>query len=31
MGPILSYTPDEWHTFISRIKYGDFDGLAERT
>jgi hypothetical protein len=30
-GPILSYTPDEWHAFISDVKYGDFDRFAERT
>jgi len=31
MGPILSYTSGEWHTFISGVKYGDFDGFAEPT
>jgi hypothetical protein len=30
-GPVLSYTPDEWHAFIGGAKHGDFDGLAEHT
>jgi Domain of unknown function (DUF397) len=28
---VLSYTPDEWHAFISGVKHGDFDGFAEGT
>jgi len=23
-GPVLSYTPEEWHTFVTAIKKGDF-------
>jgi hypothetical protein len=23
-GPVLSYTPDEWHKFVMGIKKGDF-------
>jgi predicted secreted Zn-dependent protease len=26
-GPVLSYTPDEWHEFVAGIKKGDFDEL----
>lgn len=26
-GPLLEYTPEEWHEFVSGIKNGDFDNL----
>ena len=26
-GPLLEYTPEEWHEFVSGIKKGDFDNL----
>ena len=26
-GPVLEYTPDEWHEFVSEIKKGNFDDL----
>jgi predicted secreted Zn-dependent protease len=26
-GPLLQYTPEEWHEFASGIKKGDFDDL----
>jgi hypothetical protein len=26
-GPVLEYTPGEWHAFVSGIKNGDFDNL----
>jgi predicted secreted Zn-dependent protease len=26
-GPLLEYTPEEWHEFVSGVKKGDFDGL----
>jgi predicted secreted Zn-dependent protease len=26
-GPLLEYTPEEWHEFVSGIKKGDFDDL----
>ena len=28
-GPVLSYTPDEWHEFVAGIKKGDFDDLLK--
>jgi hypothetical protein len=28
-GPVLSYTPDEWHEFVVGIKKGDFDDLLK--
>ncbi len=28
-GPVLEYTPDEWHEFVGGIKKGDFDGLLK--
>jgi hypothetical protein len=28
-GPVLEYTPDEWHAFVGGIKKGDFDGLLK--
>jgi hypothetical protein len=31
MGPILSYTTDEWHAFLADVKHGDFDELGERS
>ena len=26
-GPLVEYTPEEWHEFVSGIKKGDFDNL----
>jgi predicted secreted Zn-dependent protease len=26
-GPLVEYTPEEWHEFVSGIKKGDFDDL----
>lgn len=26
-GPLLEYSPEEWHEFVSGIKKGDFDDL----
>jgi predicted secreted Zn-dependent protease len=26
-GPVLEYTPEEWHEFVAGIKKGDFDDL----
>jgi predicted secreted Zn-dependent protease len=26
-GPLLEYTPEEWHEFVSGVKKGDFDSL----
>jgi hypothetical protein len=26
-GPVLSYTPEEWHDFLTGAKNGDFDDL----
>ena len=28
-GPVLEYTPDEWHEFVGGIKKGDFDDLLK--
>ncbi|MFC0866205.1 DUF397 domain-containing protein [Sphaerimonospora cavernae] len=27
-GPVLTFTPTEWHAFISRAKDGEFDDLS---
>jgi Domain of unknown function (DUF397) len=27
-GPILLYTPEEWHAFLDGAKRGEFDGLG---
>jgi predicted secreted Zn-dependent protease len=26
-GPLLEYTPEEWHEFVAGVKKGDFDDL----
>ena len=26
-GPVVIFTPDEWHEFVTGIKKGDFDDL----
>ena len=26
-GPLVEYTPEEWHAFVSGVKKGDFDNL----
>jgi predicted secreted Zn-dependent protease len=28
-GPVVSYTPAEWHEFVAGIKKGDFDDLLK--
>jgi hypothetical protein len=28
-GPVLEYTPDEWHEFVGGIKKGAFDHLLK--
>jgi hypothetical protein len=28
-GPVLEYTPEKWHEFVSEVKRGDFDGLLK--
>jgi predicted secreted Zn-dependent protease len=28
-GPVLEYTPEEWHHFVGGIKNGDFDDLLK--
>ena len=28
-GPVLEYTPAEWHEFVAGIKKGDFDDLLK--
>lgn len=28
-GPVVSYTPDEWHEFVAGVKKGDFDDLIK--
>ncbi|WP_300605239.1 DUF397 domain-containing protein [Trebonia sp.] len=26
-GPILRFTPDEWHAFVGGVRNGEFDGF----
>lgn len=27
-GPVLRFTPDEWHAFIGGVRKGEFDGFG---
>jgi hypothetical protein len=27
-GPVLAFTPDEWHAFLGGVRNGDFDRFA---
>jgi hypothetical protein len=27
-GPVLSFTPDEWHAFLGGVRNGEFDRFA---
>jgi Domain of unknown function (DUF397) len=27
-GPILRFTPDEWHAFVGGVRNGEFDGFG---
>ena len=27
-GPVLRFTPDEWHAFIGGVRNGEFDGFG---
>lgn len=27
-GPMLKFTPDEWHAFLGRVRKGEFDRLG---
>ena len=27
-GPVLSFTPDEWHAFIAGVQQGEFDDFG---
>jgi len=27
-GPVLSFTPDEWHAFLGGARLGEFDGFG---
>ena len=29
-GPVLKFTPDEWHAFIGGVRNGEFDRFAAR-
>jgi hypothetical protein len=29
-GPVLSFTPDEWHAFLGGVRNGEFDGFGPR-
>ena len=29
-GPVLRFTPDEWHAFIGGVRNGEFDGFGLR-
>lgn len=28
-GPVLKFTPDEWHAFIAGVRNGEFDDFAK--
>lgn len=30
-GPVLRFTPDEWHAFLLGVKDGDFDNFGCRS
>jgi hypothetical protein len=27
-GPVLRFTPDEWHAFLGGVRKGEFDGFG---
>ena len=29
-GPVLRFTPDEWHAFLGGIRKGEFDSFGKR-
>ncbi len=29
-GPVLRFTPDEWHAFVGGVRNGEFDGFGLR-
>jgi hypothetical protein len=29
MGPILRFTPDEWHAFVGGVRNGEFDAFGQ--
>jgi hypothetical protein len=29
-GPVLRFTPDEWHAFLGGARNGEFDNLSQR-
>ena len=29
-GPVLRFTPDEWHAFIGGVRNGEFDGFGRK-
>jgi len=29
-GPVLRFTPDEWHAFLGGVRKGEFDGIGQR-
>jgi hypothetical protein len=29
LGPVLRFTPDEWHAFIGGVRKGEFDRFGE--
>lgn len=31
LGPVLLFTPDEWHAFIDGVMKGEFDGFGARS
>ena len=28
-GPVLRFTPDEWHAFLGGVRKGEFDGFGK--
>jgi len=28
LGPVLRFSPDEWHAFLAGVKLGEFDSLS---
>ena len=29
-GPVLRFTPDEWHAFLGGVRNGEFDGFGRK-
>jgi hypothetical protein len=29
-GPVLHFTPDEWHAFVGGVRNGEFDGFGTK-